>query len=725
MPDVTVKAPYNFVPLNKNVFFPDWAPFISHDVPFEKGLSGKLQLKITAETPIFVRGRSEKIPGRNDGKEYYYFSQQNGRHFIPGSSIRNMIRSVVEIMSFSKMGEPNAIFNDRKYGIRDFYNPEVYTLLGESDKIRAGWLIAEKDKYVIYDCGPASDTKIHHEQIPCGRHNFNTLFGKDSPNRSIVRNHKVTKEAKIAKFKYKLYRGDNRTVDFKSDQLVFTGQSALNDKKRNGRRTSKHHEFEFPKLDKKSMHAYVLTDEHWNDFKFIYGDYEGSTNISEDWKFWRDGNLKSKLQVPVFFRTDDFGINDFGLSMLYKMPYENRITDLLSKQQPRFNSSQADLAECIFGRISTNTSLKGRVNVSHAFESSAAERYSEPVTLILGQPRASYYPYYIKQNVAADGILLGDYKTFMDKDAEISGRKRYPVKRFTPPEPVNISTVTTSFFPLKEGASFQCTLNYHNLLPEELGALLSAITFHNTKDCRHNIGLAKAFGFGRIKIEVEGMNEKSLLENMLAFEESMTRAIPNWINSVQLRELASMAFPVTAKDDLDNLTFLSVTEYAGLKNTRRGNTPKGLPLHSKFVESTKAKSVATSSNIPQREPSFKIDFDATTRQSELKKLLEGVEFRIKTRKHATSQLQMQQTLPNLEFDKLESGQIIEVLLNPTNPKIVNIQVDNEQVSAQLVYPKGTPTPELDGVKMIEVKIKTLSQKKRKIVQVEFIPLTKP
>ncbi|MBQ7691820.1 MAG: hypothetical protein IJT30_11620, partial [Muribaculaceae bacterium] len=50
----TLKAPFNFVPLSDKVYFPAWADQISHDVPFSDGLSGELELTITAETPILV-----------------------------------------------------------------------------------------------------------------------------------------------------------------------------------------------------------------------------------------------------------------------------------------------------------------------------------------------------------------------------------------------------------------------------------------------------------------------------------------------------------------------------------------------------------------------------------------------------------------------------------------------------------------------------------------------
>ena len=48
-----ITAPFNFVPLNKEVFYPDWAETISHDVPFEDGESGIIDIKISSGTVAF------------------------------------------------------------------------------------------------------------------------------------------------------------------------------------------------------------------------------------------------------------------------------------------------------------------------------------------------------------------------------------------------------------------------------------------------------------------------------------------------------------------------------------------------------------------------------------------------------------------------------------------------------------------------------------------------
>jgi len=120
---------------------------------------------------------------------------------------------------------------------------------------------------------------------------------------------------------------------------------------------------------------------------------------------------------------------------------------------------------------------------------------------VLSSPKASYYPTYIRQNMGENGKILGrTHKTFMDDQPEIAGWKRYPVHANgvkSNPKPAKTSDkVLTKFIPLKEGVIFEGTIRYHNLRKEELGALLSALTFHNTENTFHSIGMAKPLGYG-------------------------------------------------------------------------------------------------------------------------------------------------------------------------------------------------------------------------------------
>ncbi len=225
-------------------------------------------------------------------------------------------------------------------------------------------------------------------------------------------------------------------------------------------------------------------------------------------------------------------IAHFGLSYLYKLPYTYSVKDGLP---PAHSDSRKDLAKTIFGCITKNEALKGRVQFSH-FKAVSNINELDSITEILGTPRASYYPMYVKQR---DGKL---FSTFMDGDFSISGWKRYPVHSgagVMHATDTGNENVGTTFNPLKEGVVFRGKLRYHNLKKAELGALLSALTFHQTEGCFHNIGMAKALGYGKIAVKLDGVeNAEAYLKS---FEAEVSEQVEDWAESEQLQELLSMA----------------------------------------------------------------------------------------------------------------------------------------------------------------------------------------
>ena len=89
-------APYNFVPVTEHIYHPPWAALVSHDVPFADGICGSFEITVTAVTPVFVRWKKED--------PHFYQAYPGGPFAIPGSSLKGMIRAVVEIIALGKLG---------------------------------------------------------------------------------------------------------------------------------------------------------------------------------------------------------------------------------------------------------------------------------------------------------------------------------------------------------------------------------------------------------------------------------------------------------------------------------------------------------------------------------------------------------------------------------------------------------------------------------------------
>lgn len=106
-------APYNFVPLPEKIIpdVPDASDLPDHDryYPEPNYHSGYFHVTLTTVSPLYIRGPigATDLP-RQEGKEVknnpaFFHTGDNARPVIPGSSLRGMLRALLEIVSYSKM----------------------------------------------------------------------------------------------------------------------------------------------------------------------------------------------------------------------------------------------------------------------------------------------------------------------------------------------------------------------------------------------------------------------------------------------------------------------------------------------------------------------------------------------------------------------------------------------------------------------------------------------
>ncbi|MGJ0300745.1 TIGR03986 family type III CRISPR-associated RAMP protein [Aliarcobacter cryaerophilus] len=569
-----ITAPYNFVPLNKQVYIPYWGNLVSHDIPFEDAESGEIDITITAKSPIFIR----------DSKNEDQFCNYNGQYYIPSSSIKGMIRNVLEIMSFSKLREE--IFDDNTYAVRDLSSAKNFYMskMNQIDNTTlCGWLKKVDNKYIIENCDKPG--RIHHNQIDYALGlKFSKYFSKSD---NIFKSD--DSKQKTAKYKYELvgnkfhiitlsdkyYSETNPKYDKrefykfdrngkKSATLVLTGQPTPRE---NSGKQGDGKGFEFLFFDSKG--EVEVQKEIMEKFRFAYFDKRDTEpKESPDWTYWKE-KLENGEKIPVFFQfNENKKIEHFGLSYLYKLPYKYSVKDGIDKIH---FDDKLDLTQTIFGYVDkkNNLALKSRVIFSH-FKAIEGIKELHKRTEILGTPRASYYPNYIRQD------RDDTYATYMNSDFSISGRKRYPIHKngVKKTENTGNENVGTSFKPLESGVIFRGKLKYHNLKKVELGAILSALTFHNTKFCFHNIGMAKSLGYGKIALSIDNFSNIDVY--LREFELNISSQIEDWANRNEIIELLSMA---SEQDNTQN----SKLEYMKLENfSKIKNSFESLGLYSKL-----------------------------------------------------------------------------------------------------------------------------------------------
>jgi hypothetical protein len=103
------KAPYNFIPLNEKVVPAEEIPEFDRYYT-ENRFTGYIDIEIKALTPLYIRDTlteeeyKQKLEKEKRDETYINpdFFSPGGLPRIPGSSLRGMIRTLVEIMSFGK-----------------------------------------------------------------------------------------------------------------------------------------------------------------------------------------------------------------------------------------------------------------------------------------------------------------------------------------------------------------------------------------------------------------------------------------------------------------------------------------------------------------------------------------------------------------------------------------------------------------------------------------------
>ena len=143
----TIPSLYNFVPLSDLVFHPPWAPLVFQDVPFSDGVMGSLQVRVTAETPIYIRNDGD----RNSPEHRRFFQVQPGGDFaVNGTSFKGMLRNILEIASFGKLCREE----DHRYSFRDLRNDKYTGRMTDKKPFPGGGFVFTQVHNIQQDIAP-------------------------------------------------------------------------------------------------------------------------------------------------------------------------------------------------------------------------------------------------------------------------------------------------------------------------------------------------------------------------------------------------------------------------------------------------------------------------------------------------------------------------------------------------------------------------------------------
>ncbi len=471
--DIYSQAPYNFIPLNSKVIKAEEVP--EFDRYYEDRYTGYIDLEIKALTPLYVRDTlteeeyRKKLAlerqSRGEDKRQFInpdFFSPGGFLRIPGSSIRGMIRTMIEIMSFGKFG----FFEDARLyyrgladvsSLRKEYQRNISSFDRESGrtqyKMSAGILRKKGLEYFI------TQSKGYRQIL------------KTDARQMIERSGKQYEE-------FSFYKIDN-------GYIVVSG--SMQNKKRDWL-------IEIPVKDAPTFKVPAEDIENYRNDKNRSGKVPDLLNLAKD-------------GVPCFYvrYADTNGKNRiaFGHTGMFRLAYEKTIGDHIPSALKDPNT--VDLVEAIFGNKKTHA---GRVFFEDAYlEGDPKDALLDPaIPKILSGPKPTCFQHYLEQNEQESGNLKEHPKNLAhyNSDNPIRGYKLYwhrSGEGWIETNKENIKSHQSQYTcitPVRTGSVFNGRIRFENLSKVELGALLFALDLPH--GLAHKIGMGKPLGLGSVRL---------------------------------------------------------------------------------------------------------------------------------------------------------------------------------------------------------------------------------
>jgi CRISPR-associated protein (TIGR03986 family) len=563
---MTVHAPFRFAPVAEQVYFPAWGPLVAHDVPFKDGLCGEIALEIEAKTPLLVGGARRKA-SENQAGEVRPFQLADDAYAIPSSSVQGMIRSVLEIAAFGRLGP--FVF-DRRMAMRDLksrtgrehYQSKMVEVSAGGNRVtpkaKAGWLRKAETGVEIRGC------EMARIGIPDLRQLRGAVGGGPGDPLALKSN-------ADERYRWFLHGGGtlDRVVYLEPTDWhphaqhtahpveIWYARAFVNSRPRRARvdativLTGKpqddlgpgHKKLEFvfhtPSRNAASTSSfrYSVAPDLWRDFLLIHEAQPGRPE-NPNWTFWK-GDFERGNPVPVFYLLDDTGRNvaTFGTAFMFKMALKLSTHDMLKNSAADHvaapNDGRMDLPTLIFGAVADQRGergLKRRASFDFA-RSTGADGQSVPhgPAILLG-PKPSYYPIYVRQpGNRVTGVLdnanwphaVASPSSRSEPERahpKLAGVKVWPARggivantAMCPQHLEATHSIQTTVRALPVGTRFRTKMRFHNLRPVELGALLWALSFGRADAwtpnaaiaLRHRLGMGKPYGFGEITVRLD------------------------------------------------------------------------------------------------------------------------------------------------------------------------------------------------------------------------------
>ncbi len=556
------KAPYTFVDNGRRVL-PSPVPDLDLSRPVADAVSGSLTVQWTTTTPLLVGGGDatdlETERGVQNGLP---LKIEEDRYAIPGSSLKGLIRSVMEILTYARLS-----FIDDFAGHTHSYTDKTWQDVvkwSQTAEHKGGWLFHTDKGYELIE---AQQTE------PIFFDDFLPSVGMD-----VRAWHLSTLDERLTAIAGTL-NGLRKGTDFGSDvegtaQLVMSGPTPselidIPDPK------SREYLFFWPdepsprEIETDTVRRFLLSLNRDTDraegANFLAWTADGRVDAFEARRGEARPTLKLQIKsrgniarygLPVFWR-NPHGVDQkhssrrpiLSLTALFRVAYARSVHDMIERSQDDLPEDQLDFVQALLGwappevsesdflssRNVAQKSLRSRVKFGFAIAENARQQRTSN-TWAATRPKPSYWPYYLKaaKDAATHPI---DYN---NQDAVLAGRKRYPARNQAHRLPsggqsqagVERTRMESNVTFLEAGATFTSDIRIHNVTPVELGALIWAITHGDLSGAEgysHMLGRAKAYGYGQVSAKITARSLSHACKAGTITTELALQAFSDWM----------------------------------------------------------------------------------------------------------------------------------------------------------------------------------------------------
>lgn len=220
---------------------------------------------------------------------------------------------------------------------------------------------------------------------------------------------------------------------------------------------------------------------------------------------------KANEVKPIFYIKDNDTLI-FGFTPYLRIPADGDIYNGIPETHREYK--RRDFVDSIFGWRDFRTKVSFLDALCQNPEVSVVE-----YTMVLGQPKPSWYKGYINQK--KDGAL----NSYCSDNFEIRGRKFYWLKKSADVEAMKsslpasgkIDRISTKMYCYKENTKFAGRVLFENLSDEELGLLLYSLKQGDVEGY-FNIGMGKPYGLGKCRIRINRLVVHDISAKYLSFK---------------------------------------------------------------------------------------------------------------------------------------------------------------------------------------------------------------